>query len=355
MKKLIVDARMIDSSGIGTYIENVLSRIINNKLNFKIILLGEKEKLAHKFPEVEIIECSSSIYGVKEQLDFIKKTPKEYDLFWSPHYNIPVFSKKKLLVTIHDFFHLDMPEFVQGFEKKLYARLMFNRVSKRASEIITVSNFSKKQSAVHLGKNNNVNVIYNGVDQKWFELEKDKNKEKSYILFVGNVKPHKNLKNLIKAYELVKNDIVEDLVIVGKKEGFITGDSYISSLNSDLLKRITFTGYVSDAELKDWVCNAKALVFPSIYEGFGLPPLEAMACGTPVITSDAASLPEVCKDASVYFDPYNIEDIAEKLKSTLNNEELLTLLSTKGKKQATKFTWEDSVNKHVEVIERLLK
>jgi len=355
MKKLIVDARMIDSSGIGTYIENVLSRIVNNRLNFKIILLGEKEKLAHKFPEVEIIECSSSIYGVKEQLDFIKKTPKEYDLFWSPHYNIPIFLRKKLLVTIHDFFHLDMPEFVQGFEKKLYARLMFNRVSKRANEIITVSNFSKNQSAVHLGENNNVNVIYNGVDQKWFHLEKDKSQEKTYILFVGNVKPHKNLKNLIKAYELIKNDIVEDLVIVGKKEGFITGDSYISSLNNDLLKRITFTGYVSDAELKSWVCNAKALVFPSIYEGFGLPPLEAMACGTPVITSDAASLPEVCKDAAIYFDPYNIEDIAEKLRSTLNNEELLTLLSTKGKKQATKFTWEDSVNKHVEVIERLLK
>lgn len=354
MKNLVVDARMINSSGIGTYLENVLLRLISERPNFNITLIGEKEVLEKRLPGVEIIDFRSSIYGLREQIDFMRIIPKNYELFWSPHYNIPIFIKKKLLVTVHDFFHLDMPNYVPGIEKKLYAKFMFKMVAKKANKIITVSNFSKEQSRLHLRRDSNVCVIYNGVDHQWFDLDKETKRVKPYILFVGNVKPHKNLKNLIKAYELLKNDIEEDLVIVGKKEGFITGDSYISNLNSDLLSRITFTGYVDDNELKTWVSNATALVFPSIYEGFGLPPLEAMACGTPVITSNSASLPEVCSNAAVYFDPYNIENIASKIKNTLLNEKLLKVLSVKGREQAMKFTWEESMRKHLNVIEELL-
>ncbi|MED4590148.1 glycosyltransferase family 4 protein [Priestia flexa] len=356
MKNLLVDARMIKSSGIGTYLENILLRIIPMKKNFNVTLLGDKKILSEMFPDTNIIHCTCSIYSVREQIELNRKITKEYDLLWSPHYNIPFLTSTKTLVTVHDFFHLDMPQFVSGINKKLYSKFMFKILARKASKVITVSEFSKSRALIHLGRNADckVNVVYNGVGEDWFEFRGEKKFNKPYILYVGNVKPHKNLRSLIKAYEILQEDIKEDLVIVGKKEGFITGDDSISDISEELANKITFTGYVGDEELKAWVKGAKALIFPSLYEGFGLPPLEAMACGTPVLTSHAASLPEVCEQAAIYFDPYDVEDMAKKIKETLQDEETLQVLSKKGLAQATKFTWEKSVAQHLKVIESLL-
>ncbi|KZB91136.1 hypothetical protein A2U94_12240 [Bacillus sp. VT 712] len=356
MKNLLVDARMIRSSGIGTYLENILSRIITMEKGFNVTLLGDKEILSEMFPNTDIIHCTCSIYSIKEQIELNRKITKEYDLFWSPHYNIPVLSSTKILVTVHDFFHLDMPQFVSGIDKKLYSKFMFKILARKANKVITVSEFSKSRALIYLGRKADckVDVVYNGVSEDWFKFRDKKNFNKPYILYVGNVKPHKNLPSLIKAYETLQVDIKENLVIVGKKEGFITGDDSISEISEKLGNKITFTGYVGDEELKEWVKGAKALIFPSLYEGFGLPPLEAMACGTPVLTSHAASLPEVCEQAAIYFDPYDVEDIAGKIKETLQDEDKLQMLSKKGLEQAAKFTWEKSVEQHLKIIESLL-
>lgn len=205
------------------------------------------------------------------------------------------------------------------------------------------------------GNQNNIYTVYNGVNNFWREFrDKDSNDLKPYIVYVGNVKPHKNLISLVKAFEKVKNEIPHNLVIIGKKEGFITGDQEVIKYAEKLQDRIKFTGFVDNETLQGYIANAQALVFPSLYEGFGLPPLEAMACGCPVIVSNVASLPEVCGDAALYVDPYSPEDIAEKIKLLLSDDKLREELRRKGLERATMFSWEKCAQETIKVIEEVL-
>ena len=168
---------------------------------------------------------------------------------------------------------------------------------------------------------------------------------------MGNVKPHKNLKNLLFAVE--KTNL--NLVIVGKKDGFITGDSTISEIirTKNLSDRIFFTGYVKDADIAAIYNLAKLFVFPSLYEGFGIPPLEAQACSCPVVCSNAASLPEVCGDSVVYFDPNDIEDMRNKIQTVLNDKNLQNELRIKGLENIKRFNWERSAKQIIEIMESL--
>ena len=147
-----------------------------------------------------------------------------------------------------------------------------------------------------------------------------------------------------------------NLVIVGKKEGFITGDNEITYLiqNSSFLQnRVYFTGYVADEEIPVIYNLASLFVFPSLYEGFGFPPLEAMATGTPVVASNAASIPEVCGDAALYFDPLDMEDIAVKILKVIQNDDMKKTLIRKGFNQVKKYSWEKSANKLINVINKM--
>jgi glycosyltransferase involved in cell wall biosynthesis len=144
-------------------------------------------------------------------------------------------------------------------------------------------------------------------------------------------------------------------MIVGKKEGFITGDETLFSVEGNYLDRITFTGKVSDNELKKYVVQADVFIFPSIYEGFGLPPLEAMAAGTPVVSANTASIPEICGNAALYFDPYNIDEMAEKILQMLNNKTLRDEYIERGKERAKLFKWEKTAKQSVLVIENMLE
>ena len=149
-----------------------------------------------------------------------------------------------------------------------------------------------------------------------------------------------------------------NLVIVGKKEGFITGDNEITYLvqNSSFLQnRVYFTGNVADEEIPVIYNLASLFVFPSLYEGFGFPPLEAMATGTPVVASNAASIPEICGDAALYFNPLNIENIAENILKVIQGNELKKTLIHKGFDQVAKYSWEKSANKLVITMKKLLK
>ncbi|MED3664722.1 glycosyltransferase family 1 protein [Geobacillus stearothermophilus] len=359
--KIAIDVRMINASGIGVYIQNILPNIINSLDNYHFYLLGDLNTLLNyewtQKSNVSIINLKSKIYSLSEQRYLLSKIPKDSVLFWSPHYIIPVFYKGKILVTVHDIFHLAKPEFVGGFHKKLYAKLMFKAVSKKADAIISVSDFTTKEFLKFVNRNqNNIYTIYNGVNNFWREfLDRDTDTDRNpYIVYVGNVKPHKNLISLVKAFEKIKNEIPHNLVIIGKKEGFITGDQEVIKYAERLGDRIKFTGFVDNETLKRYIANAHALVFPSLYEGFGLPPLEAMACGCPVIVSNVASLPEVCGDAALYIDPYSPEDIAEKIKLLLSDDKLRKELRRKGLERAKMFSWEKCAKETLEVIEEVL-
>lgn len=353
MKKITVDARMINSSGIGTVIKNILKRMIVLKSDWHFFILGNPKELLSfnylKLNNVTIIECIAPIYSIKEQIELIKNIPKDTDIMWSPHYNIPIFYKGKLLVTIHDVFHLAMPQFVNGLHKKLYAKFMFEIVKRKSSKIICVSNFSASELKKYIGVDDSkIIVVHVGVDQDFFKVSIDESvHDKPYLLYVGNVKPHKNLSNLIRAFLNIKDKINYDLIIVGKKEGFITGDCKVEELIKENENRIIFTGYVSDDKLKQYYKQAKLFIFPSLYEGFGSPPLEALSAGIPVIASDIPAVKEVCANMVNYFNPYDINDIGSVILKNIN---------TKQKKEynLSKYDWNICVDKYIEMIAKYI-
>ena len=355
MIKIVLDSRMINNSGIGTYLRNMIP-VLGEK--FQLTLLGNINELRDysSFNNIEILQSKSPIYSIKEQFELYSKIPL-CDVFISPHYNIPILPVKanKRVAIIHDVYHLAFYNSL-GLKQKLYAKFMINSAINRSDKVITVSEFSKseiiKYTSCDPGK---LKVIYCGMDDK--DLQKNlsvdsvqKVKQKynlpeKYFLFVSNIKPHKNLKNLLLAFELfLKNNKDFKLVVIGKKEGLITKDAEVIDIvekNEQLNQNVTFTGYISNVEITGFYKLATALVFPSFYEGFGLPPLEAMICNCPVISSTAASLPEACGDAALYFEPDNPVKIAEQMLKLISDKNLRDRLIKKGAENYKRFNREN--------------
>lgn len=356
---ITIDARWLNTSGIGTYLRNTLPGVIAACPENEFCLLGDKSVLASlenvTRPNVRLIEARSSMYSLAEQLELARIIPKETRLFWATHYNIPLLYRGKILVTVYDLFHLAMPDLVGGLHKRLYAKIMFLAVHRRAAAIITISQFTKNELIRFVGEGRQpIYPIHLGVADAWLHIPPSARPyPNKYILYAGNVKPHKNLSALVKAFGSICNKVNHDLVIVGKKEGFITGDQIVAKEAKRLGGRVQFTGYVDDDKLRQYFTHADILAFPSLYEGFGLPPLEAMAAGCPVLVSTAASLPEICGDAALYCDPHRHEDIASKLLELLTDEGLRDELRRKGSERARTFTWDKCVNQTCDVIRTL--
>lgn len=367
--RLIVDVRMINASGIGVYLQNMLKRIIDVRQDWSFILLGNSIDLARfpwvNQPHVTVKAFHSPIYSIREHLWWLWNRPRG-DALWVPHYNIPLFYNGEIIATVHDIAHLVLDSYRASFLKTLYARSLFQWVRNRTNGIIFVSNFTKLEFCQKVGTPKKLSwVITEGIDPSWrspdlirnapaieSEGRGNKNDAPPYLVFVGNVKPHKNLRRLLSAFSSIKESIPHKLVLIGKKAGFITGDETIEKEAESLEERIVFTGYVSDEEVRKLVANADALVMPSIYEGFGLPVVEAMACGCPVLASSAASLPEVCGDAAIYFDPFNVSDIADKLLELLLSPEKRGLLRTKGLERSLHYDWDEAAQKTISAIEQ---
>ena len=361
---ITIDVRWVNSSGIGTYIRNIVPGIlkampgeqftlIGNPSEIHQLILGDMDSTAN----IAIAEARSEMYSIQEQFELPRLIPSNTKIYFSPHYPIPLGYKGKLLVTVHDVFHLAMPKLVGGWHKRLYANLMFRLLCNKAAAIITDSGFTKRELLRLVPTE--MPVIYPihlGVDQSWFKVGIKKSPyHKPYLVFVGNIKPNKNLATLVAAYIKILPGIPHDLILIGKKSGFITGDSEAMALAEQYSDRIIFTDLVSDELLKGYVANASALIFPSLYEGFGLPPIEAMACGCPVIISDRASLPEVCGDVAIYCNPESADDLAEKMINLLNDQSFQDDLRHRGRERARQFTWEKSITQTVAVIQKLLE
>ncbi len=341
MAKITFDLRMFQSSGIGTYLQNLAPPLIASLPEHYFTLLGDPQVLQGKFSaNSEIVKFTAPIYSFQEQLGMSRLIPKGTALFWSPHYNIPLWTHTKRLVTVHDLNHLALPQY--NFLKTLYAKFFFAFIARHANAIVCVSEFTKSEFSKYYPRARpRIVTIHNGVNQSWFQVRKGKNPHpRPFLLYVGNIKPHKNLRKLIRAFQSIESIIEQDLVIVGKKAGFLTEDKILLKEISSF-KRVNFTGFVDIITLEQYFAFADLLVMPSYYEGFGLPALEAMAVGCPVIAAKTSSLPEVCGNAALYFDPNVAEDIAEKILSILSNSSLRERLSREGKEQAKKFTWEN--------------
>ena len=263
----------------------------------------------------------------------------------------PLFYENKV-VTIHD---ISWKHFPQSVSKKFYTYYYFliPRIAKNSKHIFTVSEFSKKDISKHLKiKTDKITTVYNAVSDKFRPLKLNKEK---LILSVATLQPYKNLEKLIDAFLYLKktnNNFEYKLILVGGINERVFAKSNIFEKVKGI-DDIIFTGYLDDNKLVELYNKASLFVFPSLFEGFGLPPLEAMACGCPCVVSNVAALPEVCGDAAYYVNPYDVEDIARGIERVLTDENLRQSLIQKGFENVKRFSWEKSAKKMIEVIKGL--
>ncbi len=270
------------------------------------------------------------------------------------NYIVPPFVHGKKVVTVHDMVYKAFPETVRG-RTRFMLEMGLKRSMKRADIIVTDSEFSKSEIVKYFPQHEKkIRVVPCGVDTERFhpcteperipEVKKSLDIEGEYFLYLGTIEPRKNLERLITAYGHLAGkmgDKCPKLVMAGGK-GWLNDGIYSRVERLGLTDKVIFTKYVPSEDLNPLMCGALAFVFPSIYEGFGMPPLEAMACGVPVLASGEASLPEVTGDCAVICDAYSVKSIAQGLYRLCTDEKLRKELSRKGIERAKGFTWEKS-------------
>ena len=356
--RVAIDARKLRDFGIGTYTRNLLRHLARLDQENEYVLLcrpsdmGVAEQLGSNFRGV--LEPSPN-YSLREQVHvpWVLRREKP-DVFHSPHYVLPPATLCRSVVTIHDCIHLMFPQYLPGRAAYAYARASMWAAARRSHRILTVSEASKRDIIRFFNvPPEKVVVVYNSIDERFRtsppedDIERVRERyqlQHGFVLYVGNIKPHKNLVRLIEAFDLLRQRGFDDMKLL------IIGDE-ISKLPAlrravhahKLHKHVRFLGYLPDETLAILYRLAAVFVFPSLYEGFGLPPLEAMASGTPVVTSNVSSLPEVTGDAAVLVDPYKVESIVEGIERVLTDEALRERLRTRGIARAREFSWEQSV------------
>jgi glycosyltransferase involved in cell wall biosynthesis len=304
---------MIHKGGIGTYIRNVLPGIIACG-RFDVSCIGHDTLAEFEwFKNIRFIRGDVPILSLKEQLALPGLIPS-CDLLWVPNWNVTVLPVKarRIVMTFHDANHY---VFASEFPwlKIQVMKAIIGRNLKRASAVVTVSDFSKRELMRYTHTPaDKIDVVPLAVADDFNQGFPFKKLDKRYILFVGNVKPHKNLGLALRAFSHIRDRDVRFLV-VGKREGFITPERNLDGLVEQLGDRVEFTGEVSEPDLKNFYANAALFLFPSKYEGFGLPVLEAMKFSIPILASNAASIPEVGGNCVEYFDPGNEKELTEKL------------------------------------------
>jgi glycosyltransferase involved in cell wall biosynthesis len=269
------------------------------------------------------------------------------DAFWAPCDILPAGLPKKIrkVLSILDLTHLYFPHTMENYNLLIH-KLFFLSSLKNADHIITISNFIKQDLIMHFNiPSEKIITIYLGVDDKFHIIEKSKvlsvlnrySINRPYILSVGTLEPKKNYIRLLNAYKALKTDL--DLIIVGKK-GWKANDIFKTIDSLGLKKRVKILGYIQNDYLPYLYNGAEVFIFPSLYEGFGLPLLEAMACGAPVICSNTSSLAEISGEAVLKFNPNSVDELVLRIEQLLNNSELKETLRNKGFTRAKQFSWD---------------
>jgi len=315
--KLAVDCRMIGTGGIGTYFESVLPYLLET---FDCFLFGDLEKIQKYEAKVHnILSCNVKNFSTAELFNFPKNILSEInncDAYYSAYCNVPKGIKIPVFTTIHDVVFLD----VKGLASTtgtLIRKWFYQHAVNKSKAVFTVSQFSSERIKKHLNmKSKPLVVTYNSVPE-WFLNNVDKNiKKTDTILFVGNIKKHKGLHTLLDAYkQCIYKSLSAKLLIVGNSENFRSGDTTIAKKLNDFPKdTVEFTGRVTDDQLKVLYQQARLFVQPSLYEGFGMPPMEALSLNTNVILSNIPVFKEIYKDMPVtYFEVENSVDLAQKI------------------------------------------
>jgi len=346
-----IDCRKVSDFGIGTYIRGLLGAYREISVDEEFVLFGPESLRAiipESDPRFTIVEETSPHYSI-EELAALERQLERYpvDVFHAPHYVTP-FGRTRMVVTIHDLIHLDFPS--SNPAAILYARWMIGRSIRKSSRILTPSDTVGKAIEKRFVKaRGRVTVTPNGVDPAFF-TPPDPSTETAflarlglergeYLLYLGNDKPHKNVDLLVRAYrEAFSETSLTRLVLIG-------GDFR----RFDSVQGVRHPGFLSSEEIRAAYAAAAALVMPSLYEGFGLPVIEAMASGTPVIISDGGALPEIAGDAALMFALGKPSSLGEALVRIISDPELRATLRQKGLARAREFSWLDTARKTLEV------
>jgi len=355
-----IDARMFGprQGGLGRYVQQLVLHLekLNTNDEFVIFLRQENwDEYEPKNPHFKKVLANIPWYGWREQILLPQILNKEkIDLMHFPHWNVPLFYSKPFVVTIHDLLLLHYPTReastlgpIGYFFKQLIFKIVLNHAARQAKKIITVSEFSKNDIVKTLNiPANKISVTYPApLPKSYNENLKEKKEEiftkfgitKPFVLYVGVAYPHKNLNRLLEAWKIFqeKYNVNYQLVLAGKE------DFFYNKLKNNFANEnnVIFAGFINDNELQTLYINAALYVFPSLYEGFGLPPLEAMQYNIPVISSDRTCLPEILKNAAIYFNPENITEMAEAIQRGLTDQTLRSELVANGQKLYPAYSW----------------
>ena len=358
--KIAIDARKWRDYGIGTYVRNLVRHLASLDRETTYFLFCDRadeptlRDLAENF--VPVVEDSTG-YSLQEHITIPVKLHKlGAQLLHSPHYVLPLLCRTRSIVTIHDCIHLLFPQYLPNRMAYHYARVMMGSAIRRSDLVLTVSEASRRDILRFYPKADpdRLQVVPNAIDDVILEDPGEEEMERvqeryqirgRFVLYAGNIKPHKNLERLIAAFGALKQRPGHEdvkLLIIGdeiNRYGSLRRSVEAAGVRQD----VRFFGFVPSRTLAALYRLASVFAFPSLYEGFGLPPLEAMACGTPVVTSRMSSLPEVVGDAALLVDPYSVEDIAHGLERVLGDEGLRGELSTRGRARVKQFSWDRSV------------
>lgn len=369
--RVLFDSRMIYASGIGRYIRSLLCELaemdqdlefgmLGNSMEFQRFLDDEAIKNRQLF---SLINYPSPLYSISEQvLGGVKMRARGADLLHVPNFNAPWWGPDRFIITVHDLIPFKFPHMFNPFRLRA-ARCVMNHVVKQAAAIIVVSDATARDLSDMFpgtGVQHKIHRIYQGVSEYFQVIEppeverfKTQNKLGDYILYAGNRLPHKNLRRLALAFSNLRKDFPElQLVVAGKRfQEYDELDQITEQVSND---GIVEWGLADDAALRALYNGARVLVFPSLYEGFGLPPLEAMACGTPVIVSNTGSLPEVVGGSGICVDPYEVEDIARGIREVLTNLDVRDRMREAGLARARTFSWQETARQTMNIYREVV-
>ncbi len=353
--KLGIDAREIQDgvfTGIGGPLADFLNYFSKQDNDDTCILFSEKTVPIDFGPKVRNVVLDKSITFYWDQVILPKAIKQEkIDLFYSPYYKIPFFKSCKTISAILDLMYLQYEEYSKKINPlaRLYYFTFGRMLAQRADSILTCSEYSKKDVVdLYKVKADKIKVIPLSIsdvfspetDEKIITEAKQKfGIDSPYILYVGNFKPHKNVKRIIRAFKNLTKEFRElKLVLAGPKE-YMYSELNTLVKEFSLKNKVIFTGKIMDKKTqKSLYCAAEVFIMPSFYEGFGLPPVEAMACGTAVVASNCTSIPEVVKDAGLLVDPYHINEMTEAIRRLLKDKLFGDELREKGFKYVTEYS-----------------
>jgi len=360
--RIAFDIRKLNDFGIGTYIRNVIVNLAQLDRESNYFLIGREHDRGElsAFPAnffFIVDPTQESRYWNDIVLPYSLKK-KGIELLHTPHYRSPRFLSCKSIITIHDCVHILFPNYASSKAAYNRAKLATKRAIRKSSRILTVSEATRRDLIRLFGvPEEKISVVYNAIDERAVLADNQDEQKRvleryqiqdPFLLYAGNIKPHKNIARTIEAFSVLKTELKENpswknlkLVIIGdelSKHQILRRTVIRSGVQHD----VRFFGFVPYETLKVFYKSAQIFVFPSLYEGFGLAPLEAMANGTPVLTSNVSSLPEVLGEAALLVNPENVFEISKGLKHLLFDANLRSELVAKGLEQSRKYSWKKS-------------